>query len=74
MKHRRWGERKLSDAAIREIRSLTRSLPRCEKTDREIGARFHVGHKIVRQIALGWMTPRGTDPPATPLFQPRERA
>lgn len=64
MTRRRWGERKLSDAAIREIRALVQGLPRCEATDREIGARFHVGHAIVRNIALGWITPRGSDRPA----------
>jgi hypothetical protein len=58
---RRWGQRKLSDAAIREIRALVQNLPRCEKTDREVGARFHVGHAVVRRIALGWMTPRGAN-------------
>lgn len=72
MTRRRWGERKLSDAAIREIRALVQAMPRCEKTDREVGARFHVGHALIRKIALGWMTPRGADPLADPLLHSRE--
>lgn len=72
MRRRRWGERKLSDAMIREIRTLVQTLPRCEKTDREVGARFHVGHAVIRQIALGWMTPRAGDRPVDSLLRPRE--
>lgn len=68
MSRRRWGERKLSDDRIREIRVLLQSLPRCEKTDREVGAQFRVGHALIRQIALGWVTPRGADRAAPALF------
>lgn len=55
---RRWGQRKLSDEVIREIRALTVSLPRCERTDRMLGARYHVGHRMISKIALGWLTPK----------------
>lgn len=71
MTRRRWGQRKLSDATIREIRVLLKTLPRCEQTDRQVGARFHVGHAIIRNIALGWMTPQGGDRLPDPLF-PRD--
>ncbi len=57
MTRRRWGVRKLSDETIREIRVLLQTLPRCERTDRAVGARFHVGHALIRNIALGWVTP-----------------
>lgn len=67
---RRWGERKLSDEKIRQIRSIVKTLPRCEKTDREVGIQFRVGHAIVRKIALGWMTPR--DPAPDSNFHARE--
>lgn len=65
MRHRRWGERKLSDEVIREIRALVQVMPRCEKTDLEVASRFHIGAGLVRKIALGWVTPRGTDRPLT---------
>lgn len=70
MRHRRWGQRKLSDEMIRQIAALAKTLPRCERTDRILGARFHVGHALIRNIALGWVTPRG---PMDPELYPTER-
>jgi hypothetical protein len=68
LKHRRWGQRKLSDETIRQIAVILKTLPRCEKTDRDVGARFHVGHALIRNIALGWVTPRGGGPPPEPYL------
>ena len=61
MKPRRWGQRKLTDDAIRRIAALAKTMPRCAQSKRELAKQFHCGFSTVEKIAGGWIQPRGSE-------------
>lgn len=60
MRSKQWGDRKLTDAVIREIASLSRAAPKGTKeiVYQALALKHRCGASTVGRIANGWVLPK----------------